>query len=736
MYFGPALRSAQQYQLPSGLPTVPSEPPGTTEIAGLLATLWRRRRVFLAIFFTCFGLVVLFTAIVPKKYTAEIKIIAGASSPTTNTSTSDTSLPLLNALLAAGNTMSSETYVDLIQEYPVAEQVIKNLHLNFDPYDLLQYDISVTPVTNSSIIALDATMSSDTMAIKVANEFGKVFVNRERELIAGQAGAAIDFLSRQMPVAEAAMNKADAALAHFEAAHPNVYIAAADSANETTSTTAAEQKYALAQVDQQQAQAQLDAATGQMRSMSPTINGQSSVVQNPVTAQLQTQLAQVDVQLEAARKQFTEQHPTVIALKEQKAQLEKEISSRPATVVAGNNFVPNPVYQQLSQQAANLRSLIASDQAQIKTISAQLAQGNGPSNSLPAETLQLGNLKRNAKMAEDVYSALQHKYGEATVAQTTALSDVAITQPADESTIIVKPKWIINLALGFVLGLALAASGVFLVDFFDTTFKDEQDAQRVLPLPLLTSVPQLATEGAKKFWGRKGAAAKLPWLRALTVESFLQLVTALRYSSDKPLRTLAITSPNQRDGKTTVALSTAMAMAEIEPKVLLIDGDLRRPSLHDRLGLQAVPGLSDVLVGEAALHEAVQPTKYDGLHLLSSGTPVPNPVKLILSPRFDEVIRELQKDYRAIIFDTPALQSVYDAAMLAAKADGTVLVVSAGMTDMRASKQALQRLAAVPGVNVLGLVLNRVTPSNGYGAYYLNSNGATPLPHEEVGSPS
>lgn len=740
MYLGPDLRP-QQYQLPSGLPAMSPEHAGQTDVSGILATLWRRRRLFAAILLTCFGLVVLLTAVLPKKYTAEIKIIAGASSPTTNAaSVTNSTLPMLNALLAAGNTMSSETYADLIQEYPVAEQVIRNLHLKANPYDLLTQSINVTPVTNTSIIALDATQRSSEQAIRVANEFGKVFVDRERDLIANQANSALGFLSTQMPLAEATMRKADSALAHFQGTHPNVYLTSVGTPSESSAVVTAQQRYATVQVDRQQAQAQLKDVLSQMHSARPTIIGASQVVQNPVISQLQTQLAQVEVQYQAARKQYTDAHPSVIALKEQKDQLEREIASQPPAINSGNDIVPNPVYQQLSEQAATLQAQIAADQAQLRTLSAELGQGSGPNNSLPVETAQLADLQRNAKMAEDIYSALQQKYGEATVELTTALSDVAVTQPADASSVIVKPSWIINLVLGFALGLVMATCGAFVAELLDNTFKGEEDVQRALPVPLLASVPQLQAEPSRRRlpWGRKNAQSRLPYLRALTIESFLQLVTALRYSSDKPLKTLAITSPSQRDGKTTVALSTGVALAEIEPKVLLVDADMRRPSLHERLGLQQSPGLSDVLVGEAALRDVIQPTKYDGLFLLPSGTGVPNPVKLIHSTRFDELVAELAKEYRAVIFDTPALQPVYDAALLAAKVDGAVLVAAAGMTDVRATKQSLQRLSSVQGVNIVGVVLNRATPANGNAySYYLDGHGSTPLPHEDpVGSSS
>lgn len=726
MYFGPALRSTQQYQLPSGFQTLPPEqPPGQTDVAGIVATLLRRKRVFFAILVGFLSLVVLWTAIAPRQYTATTKLIAGASSQNAGR-TGDTSIPLINALLAADSTMTAETYVDLMQQDPVVEEVIKNLNLHVGVQELLSKHIEIKPVTNTAILQLSATWGDRRTAENLANEFATVFVKHERDLIAGQAGSALDFLTTQMPLAEASMRAADGTLAKFQAAHPDVYVSVGtdssggSSSDSGSAVAAAEQRYAQIKVDAGQAQAQLNNVTGQMAGISPTSNGSSNIVVNPVTAQLQAQLAQVQVQLDTARKQYTEEYPGVQALVEQKAQLQKEIQSQSATIVSGNVIVPNPVYQQLNQQAATLRSQIAGDQAQLQTLGVEMGRTNGSNNSLPAETMQLADLERKARMQEDVYTALQQKYSEATVARTTALSDVSITQPASGLNITVKPSWTMNLILGFAIGLVLAISGVFLVELFDNTFKDEHDVARALPLPVLTSVPQLTSNSPRK----------LPWLRALTVESFLQLVTALRYSSDKPLRTLAITSPHQGDGKTTIAMSTAIAMAEIEPKVILVDGDLRRPTLHERLGMAAGPGVSDVLVGEATLGDAVQATKYDGLYLLSGGTLVPNPVKLIHSAQLDELIAQLLKTYRAIVFDTPALLPVYDATILASKVDGAVLVVSANGTDMPSTKKAMQRLGAVQGVNLLGIVLNRTTPTNGYAAYYLNTDNPTPLPHE------
>jgi capsular exopolysaccharide synthesis family protein len=217
---------------------------------------------------------------------------------------------------------------------------------------------------------------------------------------------------------------------------------------------------------------------------------------------------------------------------------------------------------------------------------------------------------------------------------------------------------------------------------FDRRIRDESQIEDELDLPVLASVPQLGA--LQRLPGSGPGTTDLaavpsndePWLRSFAIESFLQLVTSLRYSAtaDKRMRCITITSPTQGDGKSTVALNTAITMAHIEPRVLLIDADLRRPSLHDKFNRELGRGLSDVLVGTTVLDDAIMPTEHEGLDLLTSGTRTPNSVKLIQSRRFDDLLNELLETYQTVIIDAPALMPVVDAAILAAKADGTVLV--------------------------------------------------------------
>jgi len=449
------------------------------------------------------------------------------------------------------------------------------------------------------------------------------------------------------------------------------------------------------------------------------MNGGTNIAQNPVLSQLQQQLAQVDVQLAAAKKQYTEQHPTVQALEQQQAQLQKEMGSQPATYVASNSIVPNPLYQQLEQQAAQLRSQAAGDESQIATLQQQEEAMGSKVRDLPAVAQRLASLQRDAQLADNVYNTIKQRYNDALVAKTLALSNISVMQRAEPRFATAKPSLTLTIALGLVLGTILALSGGFAIDFFDNSLKDENDVQRVLSLPVLASVPQLETSGKRQQGG-------LPLLRALTIEAYLQLVTSLRYATDKPLRTLTVTSALQGDGKSTVALNTAIAMAEIRPRVLLVDADMRRPTLHEKLQIPAGPGLTNVLVGEKDAADVILTTRYPGLDVLMSGLQPPNPVKLIQSPRFGSMIEKLLGRYDVIVFDTPAALPMVDAAALGSKTDGTVMVVSAGKTDTRSASRALQRLTSVEGVNLLGVVLNRAAPNSRDSAYFLQTSPSLP----------
>ncbi len=709
----------QPYQLdPSGSDVVARE----LDPYRLWKVVVRRRKLFFAVWACFFAAVAAFTFLQPKKYTTATKLIAGSAGTATVTNSdgsAGTGLPILNALLAASGQQSSETYAELIQQSPVAAEVSQQLGLNETVGQLLSH-LSVRPVTDTSIITIAVTWSDPQMAARIANAFASVFVDHERQLVAHQADSAIAFLEKELPAAESRMRATQEALAAYE-----TKTGLADLPTQTTSELAAvsamETKEQQAELDSSTAKAQLDAVQQELAATPPTVVGSQAVASNPVSGQLATQVATLKVQLAAARKQYTDNFPQVIQLKSQLAEAERELRSQPSEVAAGASTIPNPLYQQLSQQAATLETQISAADEELTTLKRQRAATQPRLDRLPVESRRISDLQREEKSAEGVYDALQHKYQDALISRTTALSDVAITQAASPDVYNVAPNVAFNLALGFVVGLALAITAVFGAEFVDDRFRTEDDVRDRLGLPVLATIPLVNSLDAK---GKE-------WVKPLAVESFFQLVASLRYSASNPPRTIAFTSADQGDGKSMVAMNTAISMGQMKAKVLVIDADLRRPTMHQKFNLANESGLSDVLVGVAQLEDAIRPTEHSGVFLLSSGRPTPNPVGLLQSNAFDRLIKRARERFDFVVIDGPALRSIVDGIVLGIKAEGTVLVVSSSTSEGRAVRGALDKLRAVGGINFLGIVLNRTRPDYREASdYYLGAGQSIPLPPE------
>lgn len=701
---------------PSVSPALPRPDP----FAALFEILWRRRVLALSLFACTVLAVVVLTVLSPKQYTTHVKFIAGSAgaAPANATTSGGTGLPVLNAMLAASQTQSAETYAEMLRETPAAANVVKELQIPMSPGRLLSH-VTVKPVTNTAIIDVGVTWSDPRTSAKLANALAGSFVDLRRNLIADQANGAIEELNRQLPDAEKAMRSTAGTLSAYEA-RTGIADAQLQTVNVLGVANQLDARLAQVQVDQRQAEASLSAIQGQLARTPATVSGGGSVQPNPVAAQLRAQLAQVGVQLRTAREQYTDAHPTVQNLRAQEKQLTDELARQPATVVASTATIANPLYQQLSQQAAQLRAQARGDAAQIATLRGQRTAAERGIRALPQDLQRLADLKRQATLSENVYNALRQKLNEAQIAKTTALSDVAVIQPARADDNSVSPNLILNTLIAIVLGLILGVTGALGIDRLDGTIKDESEVEERLGLPLLGTFPALGSS----------SRPPAPWVQTVMIESVFHLVTSLRYASSNELRTIAFTSAQQGEGKSMMALNAAIGLAELRTRVLLVDADLRLASLHKKLEMENERGLSDILVGSARIDDVVKPTKHGGLDIITSGTRSPNPLRLLRSEAFAQFLEDAKSRYGVVILDASAAASVTDAAVVCGMCDGSVLVLARGQTDIRLASRVIAKLQTAGVRNVLGAVLNRVEPRRSeIGAYgEVVSDGARVFP--------
>lgn len=219
--------------------------------------------------------------------------------------------------------------------------------------------------------------------------------------------------------------------------------------------------------------------------------------------------------------------------------------------------------------------------------------------------------------------------------------------------------------------------------------------------------------------------------RSVAAESYKTLRTNIQYSSlDKKISSIVITSSEPGEGKSMTSTNLAVTFAQDNKKTLLVDCDLRKPSVHKLFKISNLKGLSEVLIGSETLEDSLY-LYNDNLTVLPSGHIPPNPSEMLSSKAMGNLLTKLKEDYDVIILDSPPLQAVTDAQLLSVKADGTILVLKANTTKKESVFQAKELLEKV-GANILGIVLNMVENKHGKYYYYYGEDG-TKKKHRKKG---
>jgi receptor protein-tyrosine kinase len=313
---------------------------------------------------------------------------------------------------------------------------------------------------------------------------------------------------------------------------------------------------------------------------------------------------------------------------------------------------------------------------------------------------------------------------------------VIVEQRATVPTNPVSPKKSRNLLSGLAAGVVLGVGLAFLRDQLDNTIKDRQTLEKIAGTGLTGSIPL-----SKDL--HRCAPISFESNNSSVAESFRKLRTNLQFLKvDNPPRVIVVTSASPGEGKSTTAINIALALAEAENNVVLVDGDLRRPSVDKYLELVGTVGFSTVLSGAASLSDVLQKTTFPNLTALASGATPPNPSELLGSHAASNLLGELREQFDYVIVDSSPLLAVTDGAILAAKSDGALIMARYGQTKREQLAQAIGNLKDV-GATVLGTVFTMTSARGGnsygygyYGYYGDERRQATAAPGPSAESPS
>lgn len=373
------------------------------------------------------------------------------------------------------------------------------------------------------------------------------------------------------------------------------------------------------------------------------------------------------------------------------------------------------VYGRNGQVQSFIAGQVEATQAQIEETQAEIDRLAGLPSPAADDEQQLAALKTQAANLRQSYAALVGLAGSAANA-------ITVVDPATPPALPASPRVLLNTLIAAIVGLLIALGIAFLMDYLDDTVKSSRDVEEATGLPTLGTI---LTMKAEKGRSEMYQLATLLYPRGPAAEAYRTLRTNLAFASvDDPVRTLLVTSSIPGEGKTTTASNLAVAFAQAGRRVILLDADLRKPGVDQLFVMSNNWGLTTLLTDdETTIEEVAQLTEELNLRVITTGPLPPNPAELLGSQRMRGILERLAADADLVIVDSPPLQAVTDAAILASITDGTLLVIDSGRTRSAATGRGREALAKV-GARVLGVALNRVSARAGNEYVYYDYYGA------------
>ncbi len=359
------------------------------------------------------------------------------------------------------------------------------------------------------------------------------------------------------------------------------------------------------------------------------------------------------------------------------------------------NSVQDQAGQQkfVNQQLGDLQTNIAKTQQDINDKQKELQTMTSAIEIADAQS-QIDALQTKLALMQTNYATLY------ATTQSGALNTLSVIEPAALPTIPVGPDKLMIMLLVSVIGFTLSSGTAYLLEYIDRSIKTPEDVSRVLGTSVIGFINEM--DSGKEGWSYVYSNPRSP-----IAEAFRSLRTNIEFASNEtPLKKILVTSADVSDGKTTVATNLAFSIAQEDRKVILLDADMRKPSVHELVGIPITPGLSEVFREKVNMVDTIRSSADKRVALITSGSPPPNPAELLASKKMERVLSSLEEVADYIIIDGPPFL-ITDAAIIASKVDGILLVIRPGQLREDQARVMLEQVKR-SGAKVIGVVFNRI----------------------------
>jgi len=648
-----------------------------------------------------------------------------------------------------------QTQLQILRGRELAKRVIEELKLERHPdyadlatlpdrekeiklIDRFLSNLEVSLLRNTRVVTIAFQSHDPELAAQVANTIMDRYVQRALESRSHYTSQAREWLQERLAELRKNLEKAQGEMVSFSRENELVQLG-------EDQTIAIDQ---LSDLTKRLAEAQserLEAEIKYQMSKDADPDTLPALLNNPVVQDLTKQAFDLKQELAELSSTYQPDFPPVAKVKEKLAEVENQLAQIKKRVLRGIE--------------ADYRAALRRENELRKMLEAKRAETLQKNES----ALTLGVKRREVQVASKVYESLLDKFNDVGLLSQLTMTNIEPLEAATIPVSPIKPRWMVDMALAALVGLMLGIGFAFVAEYLDNSVKTTDDVERLLAVPTLTVVPALKLSSrkrshtAKLATGEWGSATNAILItdREKKWGSFAEAVRSLRTSLllsriDNPPHTLAFLSSLPGEGKTTLAVNTALALAQTGANVLLVDADLRHPELHEIFGIRSRPGLVDLIAGDTSIPskgstvsrahaadaateqtqrrndaidardamEAITPYKeVPTLKLLPCGTIPPNPSELLSSDRMRQLVKRLQQQFDFVIFDcAPTMTS--DGLIMGTMADGVVFVINSGTTPKGVVHRSRQSLAEL-NVPILGVALNRFqAEKDGYYGYY------------------
>ena len=562
--------------------------------------------------------------------------------------------------------------------------------------------LSVDPVRGSQLVDMSFTSSDPQFAALAVNTFAEEYVSENLRLKVEALEKSAEWLTGEVARQAKLVQESQMALQEYKARQD---AGALDSGTNIVAASLSQFNEALTRA--RTARIQKENAWKQVQAAGQDVESLSLILNNPSVQNLRVKVNELQQEKSRVTERYGERHPAYQNVMSQLANAEAQLKA------------------EIGKAVQNAKTEYESAEAQERDLQAQLNRSKAAATDLSRKGVDYSVLLNTAESNQTVYNQLLTQEKQLRVVANSRTNNVRLVDRAQVPTLPFTPNhrrdWIYAIAIGLALGLAVA----FGIDYLDDTVKTPDDITRRLKLKFLGLVPIVSGE-------------RHPLISGPVPHDFGEAYRSIRTSLSAQLpgsgaRVVAVASSQPLEGKTTTAVNIAMALAVGGARVLLIDADMRRPSVHKALRMTNDRGLSQLLAGQARMREVVQRTHDPNLLTITAGRTPANPSELLASDRMRALLAGLETGpFDWIIIDTPPVLAVTDAVILAPLVHAVTFVIGAEMTRWRLAERAVETLLGSNPRNVLA-VLNKVNfgrnkyyYSRYYGHQYKNYYAESP----------